>query len=532
VDVDLIISGGTIVDGTGDEPYAGDVAIGGGHIVSVGRCERPAGVPVLDATGLLVAPGFIDIHSHSDYTLYVDPRAISSITQGVTLEVVGNCGHGCAPLADQTEAVQANIYGYQPGDVLRWRSVGEYLDALAARRPAVNVAALVPNGCLRLAVASALDRPSTADELSRMKRLLAEAMDEGAFGYSTGLEYAPESSCSEEEVVELCRITARAGGLYATHTRNLPGTARESIAEAVRTSAASGARLQISHISSVARLVDDGRWAVDQALEQVDHAKAEGFDVAFDMHTRSFGMTNLSAALPAWALEGGIAATARRLADPAVRREMKKYPSIVTALARGNWDRLQLANTHARRELEGVSIGEIARRGDCDPMDAIFDLLISEIDNLHNVLVLAFVYRAEDTHVAYEHPDCMVGSDATALAPDRPLSGCLLHGAFTWASWFYRHFVIDTKKLAPQEAVRRLTLLPARRLGLGDRGILSAGACADVAVFDGGLFSERGTIERPDQTAVGMKYVLVNGVVTVRDGTPTGQHAGQVLRRR
>ena len=529
--VEMIISGGTIVDGTGGEPYAGDVAIGGGHILSVGKCERPAGVPVLDATGLLVTPGLIDIHSHSDYTLYVDPRAVSSITQGVTLEVVGNCGHGCAPLAAQTEAVQANIYGYQPNDVLPWHGVGEYLDALAARRPAVNVAALVPNGCLRFAVAGAIDRPATSDELSRMKRLLAEGLDEGAFGYSTGLEYSSERACSEAEVVELCRVTARAGGLYATHTRNLPDTARESIAEAVRTSGASGARLQISHISSVARLADDGRWAVEQALEQVDRAQAEGLDVAFDMHTRSFGMTNLSAVLPPWALEDGKAATVARLLDPTIRRQLKEYPSIVTALARGNWERVKLANTHARSELAGLSIAELARRSDCDPMDAIFNLLVDEIDNLHNVLVLAFVYRPEDTHVAFEHHDCMVGSDATALSPDRPLSGCLLHGAFTWAAWFYRHFVRDTGKLTPQEAVRRLTSLPARRIGLSDRGVISPGACADIAVFDAGQFADRGTMARPDQPAVGMKWVLVNGVVAVRDGVPTGQHAGQVLRR-
>ena len=255
-----------------------------------------------------------------------------------------------------------------------------------------------------------------------MKRLLAEALDDGAFGYSTGLEYAPERACSEAEVVELCRVTARAGGLYATHTRNLPGTAKETISEAIRTSSASGARLQISHISSVARLEDDGRWAVEQALEQVDRAQAEGLDVAFDMHTRSFGMTNLSAVLPSWALENGKSATVARLRDPAMRRKFKEHPSIVTALARGNWDRLMLANTHARSELAGRSVAELARLNDCEPMDAIFDLLVDEVDNLHNVLVLAFVYRAEDTHVAFEHRDCMVGSDATALSPDRPLS--------------------------------------------------------------------------------------------------------------
>ena len=185
-------------------------------------------------------------------------RAVSSLAQGVTLEVVGNCGHGCAPLAAQTEAVESNLYGYQPGDRLAWRGVGEYLDALSERQPAINVATLVPNGCLRLAAMESVERGATQSELAAMRRLLDEGLADGAFGYSTGLEYAAERTCSEEEVAELCQVVARHDGLYATHTRNLPGTAHESIAEPIRTSAASGVRLQISHISSVARLANEG----------------------------------------------------------------------------------------------------------------------------------------------------------------------------------------------------------------------------------------------------------------------------------
>ena len=319
-----------MVDGTGAAPFVADVAVAGDRVVHVGGAvEVKEGERCLDASGLLVAPGFIDIHSHSDFTLIVDPRAVSSIAQGVTLEVVGNCGHGCAPIGDP-EIAKANVYGYCEDHPISWRTVAEYLAWLEARQPAVNVLTLVPNGNLRLAVVGSLERPSSPEELAQMKRLLTQGMEEGAFGFSTGLEYGPELACSEEEVGELCRIAARAGGLYATHTRNRPGQARESIAEAIRTATAAQVPLQISHISVVARLSTDGRQAVAQAIEQVDRAREGGVDAGFDMHTRLFGTTNLSAVLPPWALAGGKEQIAARLADAVVREELKQHQSIVT----------------------------------------------------------------------------------------------------------------------------------------------------------------------------------------------------------
>ena len=222
---------------------------------------------------------------------------MSSITQGVPLEVVGNCGHGGAPIGDP-ELAKMNIYGHQESREISWRTMAEYLECLEAGKPAVNVASLVPNGNLRLAVAGLVDRPSTPDELKQMKTLLAQSLEEGAFGFSTGLEYGPERDCTEAEIVELCRVAANAGGFYATHTRNREGEAQESIVEAIRTVTASNLPLQISHISVVARLAEDGRWAVEDALRQVDEASAGGLDVGFDMHTRLFGTTNLSALLP------------------------------------------------------------------------------------------------------------------------------------------------------------------------------------------------------------------------------------------
>jgi N-acyl-D-aspartate/D-glutamate deacylase len=536
----LRIRNGTIFDGTGAPPVRGDLVIEDGRIVEIlpaspdGSFSVPgASAETLDATGLAVAPGFIDIHSHSDFTLIADPRAVSSVTQGVTLELVGNCGHGCAPIT-QPAQFASNIYGYRSDVPVGWHSVAEYLEQLAQAKPGVNVATLVPNGNLRLTVAGMVDRPSTPDELAQMRKLLAEGLEQGAFGYSTGLEYGPERACSEEEIVELAKVAAQYGGLYATHTRNQgqgAEAALETIAEAVRTAQAAHVPLQISHLSVVARLASDGRWAVDKALEQVDVARSRGQDVTFDMHTRLFGTTHLSALLPPWVLKGAPDEIAARLDDPAVRRELKNHHSIITALARDDWERIVIFDSPHDPALARQSISALSAARGTDPYDTMYDILRDHADTMHALMVIAFAYDENDIRPAFQHPLCMVGSDATALATDGILGGVSFHGAYTWAAWFYCHFVRDTKSMTPQETIRRLTSLPASRLRLGDRGVIQKGAWADLAIFDPTTFAERGTTFEPNQLAQGMRHVLVNGVPALRDGALTGQRGGQVLRK-
>lgn len=540
----LWIRNGTILDGTGAPPLCADVLVENGRIAEIIPTNAPltSESPLnaqrttlnLDATGLYVAPGFIDIHSHSDFTLVADPRAVSSIMQGVTLEVIGNCGHGCAPIT-QPAQFASNIYGYRPDVPMPWRSVDEYLSCVEQGKPAVNVAALVPNGNLRLSVAGKVDRPSSREELAQMQKLLAEGMEQGAFGYSTGLEYGPERACPEEEIVELARVAAKYGGFYATHTRNQgigAEAALETIAEAIRTAQAANVSLQISHISIVARMAAEGRWAVDKALEQVDVARGRGQDVTFDMHTRLFGTTNLSAALPPWALKGNASEVAARLGDASTRRELKKYQSIITALARDDWSRIVIFDSTLQPEISRKSIAEISAARDTEPLDTIYDILLAHAENINGLMIIALAYDENDIRAAFQHGLCMVGSDATALATDGLLAGTSFHGAFTWAGWYYRHFVRETKTLAPQEAIRRLTSLPASRLGLTDRGVIQQGAWADLAIFDPEAFAERGTTFEPNQVAQGMQHVLVNGVLAVRDGALTEKRTGRVLRKR
>ncbi len=398
---DLLIRGGHVVDGTGKPPFHAEIAIADGRISDVGMIGELEGVPSVDAGGLFVAPGFIDIHSHSDFTLVVDPRAISSVTQGVTLEVVGNCGHGCAPIGNPDTA-RSIIYGSRIDHEINLRTVTEYLERLEAGKPAVNVLTLVPNGQLRLAVVDDVERPSTPDEVEQMKRMLARGMEEGAFGLSTGLEYGPEMACPEEEIVDLCRVVADMGGLYATHTRNREGDVEETIAEAIRTGAEASVPLQISHIQVVARLTDNGKWAFEQALKLVEEARGRGVDVGFDMHTRLFGTTNLSTVLPPAALEGDKDTIARRLRDPAVRKELKSYKSHLQNLVRGDWDRTVLIQCNSQPELAQRTIAEIGELQGCEPLDAVYDLLIEEAADIHHPMVMALTYRAEENRIAFE----------------------------------------------------------------------------------------------------------------------------------
>jgi N-acyl-D-aspartate/D-glutamate deacylase len=517
VSLDLVIRGGTVYDGTGAAGRLADVGVKDGRVAQIG--SLPEGERELDATGLAVTPGFVDIHSHSDYTLLMDPRAVSAIHQGVTTEVVGNCGFGCFPIRDPQQARRA-IYGYSDDLPLTWSSAGEYFERLEEARPAVNVLSLVPNGQLRLATLGLADRPATDGELAEMQTLLRESLDHGAWGYSTGLEYAQEQAASEEELTAL----ARNAPFYATHTRRRDEGAADAVAEAIRTGLHADVRLQVSHL-----VPRNGIEESRRCIELVDRARASGQDVAFDMHTRAFGLTNLYAALPAWALGADPDDLAAILRDPARRDEMRSHRSILSA---GNdWSRVVLLDSEAWPQYARRDLGSIAAERGQEPLDAVYDLLLGGLHELQKLIVIIHAYSEHQQREAFAHPLCVPGSDATTLAPDGALAESFFHGAYTWASWFWRFSVRVERLLTPEDAVFRLTGQPAERIGLSDRGVLREGARADVAVFDPDAFGERGTVYEPNLLATGMRHVVVNGVPTLRDGELTGERAGQVLRR-
>ena len=527
MELDLIIRGGTVVDGSGCPARTADVGVTGDHIETIGPLDEAQSKDEIDAQGLVVTPGFVDIHSHSDFTLLVDPRAQSSVYQGVTTELVGNCGHGCAPI-NEPSMFTPNIYGYNPRLDITWRTFSEYLEALDTARPAINVASLVPNGNLRIAVMGFDERPASPDEIERMTNLLEEGLEAGAFGYSTGLESSWERMASHLETVELCGVAARYDTMYACHTRNKEVEAVEAVEETVQVARDSGVRCQVSHIIPRRGGPSDAR---ERAIGAIEVAHNDGLDVAFDAHTRLHGITNLSMALPSSFLEKSFADRQALLADDTFRKHVREYPSLISSFALGGWENVYLFRSAASPEAVGKSIADLT--GDAaDGWDTVMDILAREVGQIEYPMVLCHSYTEEELRDTFLHPLCTIGSDATALGVDGPLAGADFLGAYTWASWFFRRFVMETKHFGLEQAVEKLTSRPAERMGLTDRGRLAEGMKADIAIFDPAEFRETGTLESPSQLAVGMEHVIINGQPVLRDGKMTGHRSGRVLRHR
>ncbi len=525
MELDLIIRGGTVVDGSGHPSRTTDVGIVGDSIKVIAALGEAQTVDEIDAQGLVVTPGFVDIHSHSDFTLLVDPRAQSSVYQGVTMELVGNCGHGCAPITDPA-LFTGNVYGYDPRTEMTWRTFSEYLEALHTARPAINVASLVPNGNLRIAVMGFDERPASHNEIKQMSYLLEDGLEAGAFGYSTGLESSWERMASHRETVDLCGIAAKYGTMYACHTRNKEVEAVEAVEETVQVARDSGVRCQVSHIIPRRGGPPDAR---ERAINAVEVAHDHGLDIAFDAHTRLHGITNLSMALPSSFLEKSFADRQALLADDAFRRHVREYPSLISSFALGGWENVYLFRSAASPEAVGKSIADLTGE-EGDGWDTVMDILAREVGQIEYPMVLCHSYTEEELRDTYLHPLCTIGSDATALGVDGPLADTDFLGAYTWASWFFRRFVMETKHFGLEQAVEKLTARPAERMGLTDRGRLAEGMKADIAIFDPAEFRETGTLESPSRLAVGMEHVIVNGQPALRDGKMTGCRSGRVLR--
>jgi N-acyl-D-amino-acid deacylase len=522
--LELIVRSGTLVDGTGSPPVKADIGISGGAIREIGDLSGVTAADEIDAQGLTVTPGLIDVHSHSDLTLVIDGRAHSALAQGVTTELVGNCGHGCAPLRDRPEFAAA-IFGYNRSIQLDWQSTAEYLDKLRAARPAINVGTLIALGNLRLATMDDPETVASPDQLGHMRSLLEQSLEEGALGLSSGLQYPDSVATRTEELSELAKAVAARDGLYAACVRYTDKRAVEGIAEPIGTAQTSGARTQISHAMP---MPGSPAGMTERTFELVDSGRAKGCDVAFDMHTRAWGEVNLSAMLPLWALAGDQDDIDRRLASTSEREKIKQYPSYIRRFVDNPGPGEMMVMLTRDHTVAGRTLSELTAKGR-DPLDTIMDILKGEGDDIHRPLVLIKMYPEDDLARFYQHPQCAVASDATTLSIDGPLQDAVFYGAFTWASWFLRRIVRERQALSLPEAVRRVTSLPAQRIGLSDRGVLRVGARADVAMFNLAEVLDKGTLESPNQIAVGTAHVLVNGEPALRDGAITDARAGAVL---
>jgi len=537
----LAIVNGRVIDGAGNPWLRVDIGIRDGKIAFIGRISRADAEEVIDAEGLYVCPGFIDMHSHSDFTLLVNPRAESKIRQGVTTEVIGNCGFSAAPLTSDAARNWASRRAryYEP----TWTTFEEYLKVLDEAGLSVNVASLVGHSTVRICIMGfRADSPSES-ELNEMKKLVAEAMEAGAFGLSTGLVYPPGRYAGTWEIIELCRVVARYGGIYASHIRGERETIVEAVKEAIRIGEEAGVPVQISH--HPAKI---GGWGKSkETLKLIDEARSRGLDVTCDLHPYTAGSTGLSSLLPPWVQEGGATKIIERLRDPEIREKVKEDmirepvpgPGPCGLVKRGMWDKLYLVNCSKHKEFIGLSFDEIARRMNTDPFTAYFKLLI---DERARGSVLGFYYNEEDIRRVLRHPSSMIGSDGYALAPYGPLSAGKMHprsyGTFPMVIRKYvkgisREELMDdsgAKVLRLEEAIRKMTSLPAQKLGLFDRGIIRPGFWADIVIFDLEKISDKATYLEPYQYPSGIEYVIVNGEVVIEHGEHTDRRPGRVLR--
>lgn len=527
--LDVLIKGGDVYDGSGAAPFKADIAVNDGIIVEIGSVDGEAG-HVLDASGLAVSPGFVDLHTHSDFTLAANGRAESQVHQGVTTEVVGQCGVSCAPARSNADIALMSP-GFVDGAVdTDWRSFGDYLDHLDKTPLGVNVAAFVGHGTIHRAIVGDALRPADEDEMDQMVALLDESIEGGAYGLSSGLEYWPGSLASPDQLADMAKVAAKHDVLYATHVRNRDLFYDLGFGEALATARASGARLQISHIQPKFGAPD---FAMQHAIDMCEQSRAHGVDVAFDVIPHDWSHTRVMAILPQWAQEGGPDKVRERLSDNAIREKIKRNPRPMWRLVNSDgWDRIVLMQSEANKDLVGMTFDDIGRRKNTHPYDAVFDLLLEEEgDNMNHLMWTSQSFNNGDINLALQQPQCAVISDTQALAP----YGCLKHhigslSGYGWAARFLAHYVRDAGLLTLQEGIRRITSLPAERLGVSDRGTLKTGACADITVFDATDIRSHATVETPRTYATGIAHVLVNGGISMRDGQRTDVDSGCVLR--
>ncbi|PYN98668.1 MAG: hypothetical protein DMD91_14405 [Candidatus Rokuibacteriota bacterium] len=522
--LDLKIEGATVIDGTGIPGGRTDLGVRDETIVAVGDLSRESAGRTVHAAGRVVAPGFIDMHSHSDWRLRANRRAESKIRQGVTTEVVGNCGFSPAPATDEHLDDLKGFALYIPrGMDFRWRSVGEYLDALDEAGTAVNVVQLVGHGTLRVAAMGFARRAPTAAELTAMQRALIDAIDAGAWGLSTGLIYAPGSYAATPEIVTLARVCARRRNtVYASHIRGEGATLLDAVAEAITVGREADVAVQVSHIKAAGR----PNWGgVTRALALVDAAVADGIDVMADVYPYTASSTSLRSLLPDWALEGGITAMVERVRDPASRelivKELEQPVTGQSLLDRVGWENVMISFSPGRKDVEGKRLSEIGG------LAAALDVLA---DEPRSAMIL-FQLDERDVRQALAHPRVMIGSDGSSLAPYGELGEGKPHprsyGTFPRVLGEYAR---EQRLLPLAQAIHKMTGLPARRLGLADRGVIRPGAKADLVVFDPRRVSDRATYEAPHQYPDGIQHVVVNGRFVIRDGEHTGSLPGRVLR--
>lgn len=521
---DVLFQNVTLVDGTGAPRKQADLAIEGGRIAAI---AEPGGVSAREARelvpgeGLILTPGFIDIHSHSDTTIFAYPQAESRILQGVTTELTGNCGISAAPVS-QDPALRKMLLDYVGDLPYTWQTVGQFLQALEETRPSVNLGFAVGHGTLRIAAMGFDDREPTEAEMETMERLLDQALADGAYAMSSGLIYPPGCYCQTKELLQLAKHLPAYGAFYCTHMRNEREKLVESVQEAIVIARGAGAALQISHHKALYK--PNWQKLCFQSTALIEGARAEGLDVLCDQYPYIATATSLDSNVPNWAFAGGVEALLARLQDPETRAKLRAETN---ESHRGRWQDICVSYVKSEKNkwVQGKSLLEIARIQGKDPADACFDLLIEEKCRAGEVNTSMC---EEDVEYIMAKPYVMTGSDGNAFSMD--YDGQPHPRAFGTFPRVIAHYSRDRGLFPLEEAIRKMTTLPASRLGLTDRGSLKPGAWADLVLLDLDKLEDTPTYAAPMAPCQGIRRVYVNGVLAAQDGVHTGARAGQVLR--
>ncbi len=527
----IILRGGTIVDGTGAPAYQGDVWIEDDKIKEVGRVKNDAGAEIIDVAGLIVAPGFIDLHTHTDRKIFDTPLGDSKVMQGVTTEVTCNCGIGPFPASldrmDELESYLSTLSGSLPKEGITWKDFNGFAAAVEKVNPGINLAMLTAHGAVRIAVIGWEDRPATLAEMERMQNLLDESLAQGAWGMSTGLIYPPGSFAPPDELTQLAKVLAKHETLYTSHVRGESATLMNSIDEAIELGRTSGARVEVSHLKAIGKPF----WGQGmEALRRIEAARAEGVDIWADQYPYEATATSLSALAPGWIQGGGIAAMLKRLEDPELQER------ILSAIAqeitiRGGADRVKISvvTTPQNQQWVGKSIQDVAFARKLAPEEAVRQLLVEEKAKINAVY---FSLGEVDLDGIMRSPIVSVGSDGQAMNPQRDSAESVHPRSYGTFPRVLGLFAREKQLISLELAVHKMSGLPAKVLRMPDRGLVKPGLKADLTVFDPATVIDQADFANPHRYPVGIPFVFVNGTVAVRDSRLTGNGRGKVLRKK
>ena len=526
---DVLIKGGTVYDGTGQTPRRADVGILGDRIVAIGDLQRASAKSIIDATGLAVTPGFINMLSHSEVSLIADGRSMGELKQGVTTQIFGESSMG--PLTDEMKKRRVD----QQGDIkydIAWTTLAEYLAYLEKRGVSQNFASFIGAATVREYVIGLEDKPPTPEQLDKMRELVRQEMEAGALGVTTALIYPPATFARTDELIELSKVAAKYDGKYIAHIRSEANQLTEAVEETIRISREAGLPAEIYHLKASGQ----ENWPkLDRVIAMIEEARRQGLKITADMYTYTAAATGLNSCMPPWVYDGGAEAAYKRLQDPETRKKIADAMRVPSNdwendyLLAGSPDRILLVafKSEALKPLTGKTLAEVARMRGKDPIQTIMDLVLEDRSRIGTVY---FMMDEQNVKKQIRQPWVSFGSDAASMAPEGVFLKSSTHPrAYGNFARLLGKYVREEKVISLAEAVHRLSGLPATNLGLDHRGFIKQGMFADVVVFDPQTIADRATFEQPHQYSVGVKHVFVNGVQVLKDGEHTGSKPGRAL---